>query len=605
MLVYLEFYEEEEPEEEKEPEFVIDDQISPDVNQAVILEVLRIRHRGLLDKLMTRGNSWKTKPKFYFIADMDGLAFVSKDIEGHRKESQVLFNTWDTMFEENKIVRDAEEEQEFSTIKLTIVERKTSGLIFKRTNDVEKDTFTVTYDYRTGRWSGDDNFDDRDGYGHYLGDTFEIWFNIYQTDGDYDYIPYWTEVNVLGTDPLRDDSNRDPDGDGIPTAWEWKWGYDPHTWDDHEKLDPDIDGLENIEEYQTERWLANPYVQNIYYEFDHMGRGGFFDPPHTIWEECLQALTEKFAEHNIQLFFDNGWSDTPRFGGGEELPHYEQLSQDSGMMLRFYNHHFPDERKGIFRYVVIGHAGNFNHPSVGNVYDCLHFGNRVEPWILIKHWITAGVPPTARATRLKTASLLMHEMGHSLGLHSWFFEGIDQLFAGGGKAKEKEFIDTWGQYVSVMNYYHMYKLGVLDYSDGSNGPPYDQNDWEQIFLPTFQYNSELVEEIYFEPPGYEKIVYAETEIGVTGYKIDEDLTEKFNESMNGYSPVDPIKTRWAVFKLKDKEECPDYPEIKILGQPQVDATGWALVYEGEIDSNGEIKFYSQQEIIDNIMEQLS
>jgi hypothetical protein len=88
---------------------------------------------------------------------------------------------------------------------------------------------------------------------------------------------YWTEVNILHVSPYEDNSRLDPDGDGIPTvwewkrgynpfkwddhnnldpdedgvptAWEWRWGYDPLTWDDHKHLDPDIDGIENIEEY--------------------------------------------------------------------------------------------------------------------------------------------------------------------------------------------------------------------------------------------------------------------------------------------------------------------------------------------------------------------
>ena len=61
LFVYYEYYDEEEVKEE--PVIVqIDDQISPLENQALVLEVKRIRHRGLYDKLMTRGWSWKTKP---------------------------------------------------------------------------------------------------------------------------------------------------------------------------------------------------------------------------------------------------------------------------------------------------------------------------------------------------------------------------------------------------------------------------------------------------------------------------------------------------------------------------------------------------------------
>jgi hypothetical protein len=179
---------------------------------------------------------------------------------------------------------------------------------------------------------------DYDGYGHYLGETFEIWFNIYQNDYDTDGIPYWTEVNILHTDPKVDDSKLDPDGDGIPTAWEWKWGYDPFTWNDHKHLDPDIDGIENIEEYRMAKYFADPYHQDIYVEADNedsIGLGLLY-PAAIFWEESQQGVIERYSEHNINMYIDNGWPDTPRNGGGEILPAHKVVSQDAGMMLQYY-----------------------------------------------------------------------------------------------------------------------------------------------------------------------------------------------------------------------------------------------------------------------------
>jgi hypothetical protein len=332
IYIYNEYYKEEEEVIEEDPVRIIDDRISPFENQGLIIEVNRIRHRGLYDKLMTRGNSWKKAPSYYWIVELDGLEYVSKDVEHLGKVTETLINTWDTMFQENKIVRDAEEEQESSVVTFTMVERVKSGLFGRRFNDVERDSFTVKFDYRTGRWSGDDNFRDFDGYGHVLGETFEIWFNLYQMDYDADGIPYWTEVNVLGTDPLRNDNDKDPDEDGIPTSWEWRWGYDPFTWDDHEKLDPDIDGLENIEEYELSKWLSDPYSQDVYCEVDYMGRGGLFDPPHIFREEAVQAITEKYAEHNIRLYFDTGWPDTPQGGGGSVRRLFTRFRNDFAVL---------------------------------------------------------------------------------------------------------------------------------------------------------------------------------------------------------------------------------------------------------------------------------
>ena len=585
---------------EKEEEFILDNRVSPLENQALVLEVLRIRHRGLYDKLMSVGRSWKNKPSFYYIAELDGLKYISKDVEHLGKVQEILFTGWDTMFQENKIMRDSEEEQNTSEITITLMERVKKGLLGRRSSDIERGKIHVTYDYRTGRWYGDDSFRDYDGYGHWVGETFEMWFNIYQIDYDLDFIPWWMEVNVLGTDPQRDDSDKDPDGDGVPTAWEWKWGYDPFTWEDHETLDPDIDGLENIEEYQMAKWLADPFSQDIYVEVDYMGKGGLFDPPHILWEECQQAIIEKYSEHNIKMYFDQGWPDTPLNGGGEELPHYSQISQDSGMILQFYNHHFPDERKGIFRYVVMGHSGPFNHPSKSNVYDTIHIAYNVKPRTILKNLLYYRIPPTGRGQRIKVASTLMHELGHSVGISPWTFEGCDNLTYAQGRQAKKRYDETWGDYYSVMNYYHMYKTKLLDYSDGSNGPPYDQNDWLMLFVPSFQYNAELVEEIFFHPPGFDKIVYGETETSVTGYVYDQALTEEVIKNMKGWSPVDPINANWLVFKLEDKEKYPNYMDIKILVQPDVPYAGWALYSEGELDKEDNIVFYSQDDVIHEI-----
>ena len=575
----------------------IDDRISPLENQALTFEVLRIRHRGLYDKLLTRGRAWKTKPSFYPVLEIDDIIYG--------ENGETMYTAWDTMFKEYKTSKDPVEEQETSDIKLTIFERISSGIIFKKSSDVERESLSFTYDYRTGRWTGDDYFKDEDGMGHYIGETFEVWFNIYQGDYDKDFIPYWTEVNVLGTDPRVDDSKRDPDGDGIPTAWEWKYGYDPLVWDDHENLDPDVDGLENIEEYKMEKWLAEPFSQDIYCEIDYMGKGGFLDPPHYVEEESRQAIIEKYSEHNIKMFFDIGWPDTPKNGGGEVLPHFEGIGQDTGEVLQFYQHNFPDERKGIFRYVIANHGGPFNHPAKGNYYDVVSLGFKNDLKSLIKGLIRVHVFPSPRNLRIKVANLLMHELGHSVGISRRTIEGCDNVTFSGGKAAENHYKDTWGDYYSVMNYYHIYDMKLLDYSDGSNGPPYDQNDWLHLYLPNFQTPAEVVEEIDFHGPGFDKVVYAESELGVTGYVYDENLTEEWVTKNSVESPVSPIQSSFKVFKLEEEDKYSDCKDVKIYAQPNVMYAGWNLIWEGDFNSEGDIEFYSAESIIDEIMEELS
>jgi hypothetical protein len=598
---YFEFYNIKKETPPEIPSFEIDDRISPLENQGLVLEILRIRHRGLLEKLLKPGNSWKDKPEFYFITNMDGLEYISKNVEQHGHVTEVFYTDWDTMFQENKIIKEVDEENETSKVTLTIIERIHSGLLGRKENDIERDSLTVTYDYRTGRWYGDDDFKDYDGYGHYLGETFEIWFNIYQFDIDDDFIPYWTEVNILGTDPTIDDSKRDPDGDSVPTFWEWKWGYDPFTWDNHEKLDPDMDGIENIEEYQIAKWFADPYIQDMYIEVDSMGRGGLFDPPHYLYKESMQGIIERFAEHNIRVYFDDGWENGPVHGGGDIVPHVDRVSQDSGMVLQFYNSYFPEERRGIFRYLVISHAGSFSHTAENNIYDCIlipTISNKLNPKRIVD-FFRLGWIPTERSDRVVLGSRLLHELAHSCSINAdnCNFYGIDNTSYGLAFFPKKSYVETWGQYESVLNYLWMYKTNLFDLSDGKNGPPYDQNDWSMIFVGFFNFfNNNLIEEPFYHPGDEREIDKGEWII--PGYIYDVNLTEAFEENIKNYSPIDPIQVNWSIYKLADKEMNPDYKEIKVFVQPKIKTTQqWLLFSEGELDYEGNIVFYSFDDIL--------
>jgi hypothetical protein len=586
---------------------VVDDRISPYENQALIFEVLRIRHRGLLEKLLKPGLSWRIKPEFYFITEIDGAEYVSKDVKQHGRVTEVLFNTWDSMFQENKVVRNVEEEQETSEVTLTIVERERIGLLGLRTRDVKKDSFTVTYCYRTGRWTGDNYFGHPQGYGYYLGDTFEIWFNLYQPDFDNDYIPYWTEVNILGTDPTVDDSKLDPDGDGIPTYWEWKWGYDPFTWDDHANLDPDIDSLSNIQEYQLEKWFANPFIENIYVEVDYMEATGIRDPAHVFYEETKQGLIERFAQHNIKAFFDDGWPNTPPNGGGQELPHIERLSIKSGMILQYYNNYFPDERKGSFIYCVLGHRGAFMNPAKGNVYDTIFIWtipfSIFSPIRLAEGFIGYGIFPTPRGVRIAQGAVLLHELGHVGGLAWGFFEGIDNtsyfhwLFPG------KTYSEKWGNYRSVMNYAVMYRPDLLDFSHGQNGPPYDQDDWANFHLGGWSrtslrifdsYPRELDESEYPALFSWDQIQLDTERPPITGYVYDQNLTEAFERKVGDWSPNTRYNVEWEVHRLVEEEQYPHFRDIKVFVSPKDIASKyhhiWSLFMEGDFDSEGNIVF---------------
>lgn len=594
------FGEEESKDSSEEDQFPdIDDQISPGLNQALLVEINRIRHRGIVDAMLQRGRSWQSPPSFYYSCTRDGNTFISKDESAAGgASSEQLFNTWDTMFKENRMQEDIEEEQETVDVTIKIIERVNTGLLGLQSNDVEKEEIQVTYDFRTGRWSGDDFFLDDDGYGHYVGTNFEVWFNIYQTDYDGDYIPYWTEVNVLHTDPMVDDSELDPDEDGIPTDWEWKWGYDPHCWDDHKNLDPDIDGLQNIEEYQMRKYFADPFIQDIYIEVDGMQQNSFIDKAHVFYEECEQLMIERFAQHGINMYFDNGWPDGPVNRGGELLEHYETISQESGVMLQFYRHNFADERKGIFRYLIVGHNAGFCIPSTLNRYDTMVIDSSPYKVYLRRFAFTP------RTQRLVLTAAAMHELGHSLGIAPWTFQGCDNLTFAAGRAAKQEYADTWGDYYSVMNYYHIWDKTLVDYSDGSNGPPYDQDDWAYFYLPTFEIESNAVEDPIIEPPGTERLINETVEpVSSDAWKLDENITDANRILLDDLTNIPNMDVEYRVYLFDDEEVLNGMqPLVNIYARPDVDPTyaEWSLVAEGTLTADNTIEIYDQQEKIDEI-----
>lgn len=595
---------------------VIDDQISPLENQGLFVELNRIRHRGLLDELIKPLNwKWREKPMFYATVSSEGIEYSTKDIAALGAASENYFNTWDTMFMEQKNQFNPDEEKETSTVEIIIYEHVSKGLFGFRSEDVEREHITLTYNYRTGRWKGDDYFKDDDGYGHYLGESFEVWFYLHQIDYDKDKIPYWIEVNVLHTDPTVDDSKKDPDNDGIPTDWEWFWGYDPFTFDDHEHLDPDIDGLENIEEYKTRTWFANPYHQDIYAEVDNMQGRVLGNDRHMMWEESIQAVIERFAQHGISFFIDQGWPDTPYNGGGSVLPFYETTSQDSGILLQFYRHYFPDERKGIFHYVVIGNQGGFSHPTDENTVCTSHIS--VNNKHFLRPLVSPFMFPTPRAWRAHVAAMFMHEIGHTLGIFPWTVEGCDNhsSFVMFFTKDWREYKESWGNYYSVMNYFWVsandWRKELIDYSDGSNiNTGYDVNDWNSLYLPTFQTVSMCNEDKTASPPGYDLCEFEMTSmdrlnVSAQGWKYNNNLTKAFNQEVGDWSPISSVDVTFKVFERNNESDKSKY-DLRVFGLAEVNPTRseYVLIKEGWLDENGTVIFYSQDNVIKNMLDKV-
>ncbi|MCK4364934.1 MAG: hypothetical protein KAW45_02675 [Thermoplasmatales archaeon] len=124
---------------EESGEYELDNRISPLTNQGLILEISRVRHRSLLDEIMKIGTSWRKKPTFHVVTNIDDSEYSSY------KEHGFTYNTWDTIGQELRNIRDIEEEQSTSRITISVVEKVKKGIF--RTQDIEKEKIEIIYDY--------------------------------------------------------------------------------------------------------------------------------------------------------------------------------------------------------------------------------------------------------------------------------------------------------------------------------------------------------------------------------------------------------------------------------------------------------------------------
>lgn len=497
-----------------EPQSEFDDGISPLTTQALFFEINRIRRKGIIEHMyhagwdvfdvsprnggvypiikelpiildgIRLGIGWDEKPNFRWEINIQNS---SQSVCTFK--SKIVYSTWDTDYVNQEIFTPVEEEQLKSEVTLTFFVKKKEFLSQKW---IESESINLIYHFRTGQWIGDDYFNDTDGYGHFDGCDFEIWFDVKQTDYDGDGIPYWTEVHKLHTNPKIDDSKLDPDKDGIPTTWEWKWGYNHTNWDNHSYLDPDNDGLQNNEEYFMEKWLANPYYPDIFIEVDYTKKAPFklFNKDlngeeHIFWKESQQLLIERFNEHGITVHIDDGIMGE----GGEFLP-FETGSgmyqQEQGVISEYYSNHFSDERKGIFRYIVVAHGGGWCYPQdYKNWYDCMCVPSRLQ--FFNKQ---LGCALTPRTMRIGRAVSVMHELGHSCGFTGAYHGGVDKSVTYIEDPKDREDYKWW-DYQSVMSYDY-FRQRLLDYSDGTHGEN-DKDDWGNIDLTFFQRPSIYIE----------------------------------------------------------------------------------------------------------------
>ena len=363
----------------------------------------------------------------------------------------------------------------------------------------------LSYNLKTGHWTGDDWLNpfwggiDPSGYGRLNGcddhsyyqnnRDCELWFDIYQNDFDGDGIPYWTEINAFNTDPTEDNTGNDTDNDGLPIEWEYKWGYflnidwenltwihdwkyDPFVWEDHENIDDDEDGLNNIEEYLTSQWGSNPTCKDLFVELDQMKAGPNGEAASMLPDGSKELLRTAYNKHNVVYHLDDGsWEDS----GSDEIPFDEittmywgdQSSELNQIYYDYFLHGDEDNwRKGVFHYGVIVHKCN---SAAGAMFGSDRF------------YITSnGHNKKSESPLLNRdvvyASAYMHECGHTLDINN---NGVDDR---NSMYPWQLNYWKWRPYKSVMNYGYMYLM--VDYSDGSRGLN-DFYDWHDIDLTFF------------------------------------------------------------------------------------------------------------------------
>jgi hypothetical protein len=367
-----------------------------------------------------------------------------------------------------------------------------------------RDSFDVelVYSVKTGHWWGDDYTSnepvetDKSGYGRLCGcddnsvyqreRDAEVWFDISQNDFDSDGIPYWTEMYVYHTDPECDNRGDDSDGDGVPIEWEHHWGhfysswgqqhywyYDPFSPENHALMDPDLDGLDNVEEYLTWQWGSDPFRQDIFVELDQM------EPSSEGVESVLpegskELIRTSFHRQNIVWHLDDGC-----MGGSEWIP-FDALTPREDLEVIYWEYFLHGDennwRRGVFHYGIVvydaTYAGYVFWGNVGPYLDAYQISSsRVNK---------KAVPNTQRYRDIAYASVYMHELGHTLGIFNSNTPGCDDQLS---KRPRMPNFWKWGQYKSCMNYRYTYRL--VDYSDGSRGRN-DFDDWDRIDLTFFQ-----------------------------------------------------------------------------------------------------------------------
>ncbi len=153
-----------------------------------------------------------------------------------------------------------------------------------------------------------------------------------------------------------------------------------------------------------------------------------------------------------------------------------------------------------------------------------------------------------------------------------------------------------------MNYFHIYNYNLIDYSDGSNGPTYDQNDWMEFYLPTFQKEMEVIEDPTLENPGTDRVVIEDNNCTLKGWIYNDSLTIDFVIRTGNWSPIEPVKCRWKIFLRNETTYYPSDRNVRLYAQPIFYSTivqppYWTLIFEGVLNADNSIDLCGLEDLI--------
>jgi len=264
-------------------------------------------------------------------------------------------------------------------------------------------------------------------------------------------------------------TGEDNDYDDVPDWWEEKWGYMTDDWDDHYHMDPDNDGLNNVEECYTDMYNSNPYQKDIFLEIDWVEKKQPLSQSNKPPNYLINKLIDVFKKHDIKLHVDLG-----NLGGGEQIPYITHFTFSDMKDLYwdyFLHNDLNNPRKGIFHYSIICDYGpDLNFPFIG--------WDHLDSSLISATWLKETIPQYTRGKLIVGA--IAHQLGSSLGLLADTHGGNDNLEA------INPFSLEWlkyRNYKSCMNYYYKYK--IFSFSDGTNGLG-DYDDWSNLDFSFFK-----------------------------------------------------------------------------------------------------------------------